>query len=135
MITSRISAPTSASRWRLKRRQMSCASEMVRVRLTASGGLAQGDARVEPAIQDVRQEIEGDHQTGKDEGDGHNDGRVVGENCADQERADAGHPEDLLGDDRAAEYRGELQGHQSHYRDQRVAHDMLDDNDALLQPL
>src|SRR5450759_1722818 len=82
-ITSRISAPTSASRWRLKRRQISCASETVRARLAASGGLAERDARVEPAIQDVRQEVEGNHQAGKDEGDGHDDGRVVGEDRAD----------------------------------------------------
>ena len=105
-ITSRINAPTSASRWRLKRRQMSWASETGFALLASSNGLTEADARVEPAIEDVRQEIEADHQARKDEGDGHDDGRVVREDGADQQRTDAGNAEDLLGDDGAAEDRG-----------------------------
>src|SRR5450759_4949067 len=61
-ITNKISAPTSANRCRLKRRQMSSESETVRARLKASGGLAERDARVEPAIQDIRQQVERNHQ-------------------------------------------------------------------------
>jgi hypothetical protein len=52
----------------------------------------------------------------------------------DQQRADAGHAEDLLGDDGAAEDRGHLQRDQRHHRDQRVAHDVLDDDLALARP-
>ena len=54
---------------------------------------------------------------------------------ADQQRADAGHAEDLLGDDGAAEDRRHLQRDQRHHRDQRVAHDVLQDHDALGEAL
>ena len=46
-----------------------------------------------------------------------------------------GNAEDLLGDDRAAEDRRHLQRDQRHHRDQRVAHDVLDDDDALAEAL
>ena len=53
----------------------------------------------------------------------------------DQQRADAGDAEDLLGDDGAAEHGRHLQRHQRHDRDQRVAHHVLDDHLALADAL
>ena len=64
-------------------------------------------------------------EAGEDEGHRHDDRRVVGQHRADQQRADAGNAEDLLGDDGAAEHDRHLQRDQRHDRDQRVAHDVL----------
>src|SRR5690242_5872605 len=98
-----------ASLWRRKRRQASRPGE-TRTFLAGLAAMAPpvgastvSDAWVEPAIKDIGDKVEKDDETGKDEGDRHHDGRVVGEHGRDQQGADAGHPEDLFGDDGAAE--------------------------------
>src|SRR5581483_11354004 len=71
----------SASRCRRKRRQASRPGEKCRARPCAGAGAAasiEGDARVEPAIEEIGDEVEDDDETGEHEGDGHHDGRVVG---------------------------------------------------------
>ena len=83
-----------------------------------------GDARVEPAIEQVRDQVEEDDEAGEDEGDGHDHGRVVGEHRVDEQRADARDAEDLLGHDGAAEHGRHLQRDERHDRDQRVAGDV-----------
>src|SRR5690349_13476044 len=81
----------SASRWRRKRRHASSHGENGRVRRwVTSGTLPERDARVEPSIEDVRDEVEQDDEAGEHERDRHDDGCVVGKNRADQQRADAG---------------------------------------------
>src|SRR5687768_1940889 len=111
-ITVRITVPRTARWWRRKRRPTSAQGELLRARFAGSGGTspsAVGDAGVEPAIEQVGDEVEEDHEAGEDEGHRHDHGRVVGEDRADEERPDAGHAEDLLGHDGAAEDRGHLQ--------------------------
>src|SRR5258706_1252815 len=111
----RIKAPIKASLCRLKRRHMSCASETDRRGRGTGGGRggearrrsAEGDARVEPAIEEIRQQVEKDDEAGEHERDAHDHRRVVGEDRADQQRADARYAKDLLSDDRAAEDRGD----------------------------
>ena len=75
-------------------------------RTPAAGASAESDTGVEPAIEDIGDEVEEDDEAGEHEGDAHHDRRVVGEDRGDQQRADAGHAEDLLGDDGAAEHAG-----------------------------
>src|SRR5690349_21016618 len=108
-------APLTASTWRRKRRQVSSAGEIERAlrgwtaaTCAAAGASAERDAGVEPAIEDVCDEVEENDETGDHEGDAHHDGRVVGKDRRDQQRADAGYAEDLLGDDGAAEHRRQL---------------------------
>src|SRR5688500_10520280 len=121
-------APVTASTWRRKRRQVSSAGEIERAlrswaaATTVAGASAERDAGVEPAIEDICNEVEEDDETGEHEGDAHHDGRVVGEDRGDQQRADAGYAENLLGDDGATEHRRQLQCHQRDDRDHGVAH-------------
>src|SRR5687767_12600783 len=100
----RITAPATARRWRRKRRHASAQGEWLRLRLTGAGPpLTVRDAGVEPAIKDVGEQVAEDHQDREHERDRHDHRRVVGEDRADEERADARHAEDLFGDDGAAE--------------------------------
>src|SRR6476646_2459673 len=78
------SALTTASLCRRKRRQASSPGEKAALLAglaTASAG-ADGstvrDAGVEPAIQDIGDEVEEDHQAREHEGHRHDDRRVVG---------------------------------------------------------
>src|SRR5687767_8600474 len=89
-ISARITTLASASRWRLNRRHASRPGENGRARTAAMGTLAVGDARVEPAIEQVRHEVEGDDETGEDEGHCHHHRRVVGQDRGDEERSDSG---------------------------------------------
>ena len=57
--------------------------------LGRSEASAVGDAGVEPAIQDIGDKVEKDDEAGEHEGHGHDDGRVIGEDRADEQRADA----------------------------------------------
>src|SRR3546814_8998426 len=76
-------------RWRRNRRQASMPGETCFRLTTAAGGAsAVGDARVEPAIKEVRNQVEDDDQAGEHEGDRHDHGGVVGQNGVDQQRAD-----------------------------------------------
>src|SRR5436190_6947878 len=103
IIITRTMALANARRWRRKRRQASSHGENGRILRGAAATSAEGDARIEPSIEDVRDEVEQDDETGEHEGDGHDHRRVIGEDRADQQRADAGNAEDLFGDDGAAE--------------------------------
>src|SRR4051794_6026544 len=88
--TSRITVLPTASLCRRNRRQASRAGEICGARPSlAAPGLAESNAGVEPAIKHIRDEVEEDHQTREDEGHGHDDRRVVGEDGGDQQRADA----------------------------------------------
>src|SRR5450755_3137742 len=107
--------PSTASLWRRKRRHASAAGETLR-RRGASCALAIADAGVEPAIEQVGDQVEEDDEAREDEGHGHDHRRVVAQDRVDQERADAGHAEDLLGDDGAAEDLRRRQRHQRHHR-------------------
>ena len=89
---------TIAMRWRQKRRHASRHSETGRTRRTA-GMSAVADARVEPAIDQIGEEVEQDHEASEDKRHGHDHRGVVAQDCVDQQRADAGNTEDLLGDD------------------------------------
>src|SRR6267143_2926761 len=136
IISARTTALATARRCRRNRRHVSWASETCLARLTLpSPASTVGDARVEPAIEDVCNQVEQDDQTGEHERHRHDHRRVVGQDGADQQRSDAGDAKDLFGDDGAAENRRYLQRDEGHNRDQRVADDMLDDDDALGEPL
>src|SRR5436190_157673 len=113
MMPSTIS-PATASLWRRKRRHASAHGE-VSLRRGAMA-LAVADAGVEPAIEQVGNQVEDDDEAGKDEGHGHHHRRVVAQDRVDQQRADARYAKDLLGDDRAAEH---LRHRQRDERDDR----------------
>src|SRR6185295_16700128 len=129
--------PAIASLWRRNRRQASAHGELLRARSTGGSAMpsAVGDAGVEPAIEDVGEQVEEDYQAGKHERHRHDYRRVVGEDRGDEQRADARHAEDLLGDDGAAENRRQLQPDQRDHRDHGVPHHVLHDHHALGEPL
>src|SRR5437868_14601648 len=103
-INARMTALATASLCRRKRRQTSPAGDPRSTRTMPSAiGLAVGDARVEPAIEDVGKEIEQDDQAGKHKRRRHDHRRIIGEDRADQQRSDAGDAKDLLSDDGAPE--------------------------------
>src|SRR3954454_4666757 len=104
IITSSTTSPSTASLWRLKRRHASSHGETLRrgCVAVATTGSAVADAGVEPAIEDVRDEVEGDHEARGDEGHRHHHRRVVALDRVDQQRPDARDAEDLLGDHGAA---------------------------------
>src|SRR5215471_15964519 len=127
---------TAARRCRRKRRRASRPGEKRRsLRTGARATSTVGDAWVKPAIDDIGQEVEENDETGEHEGHRHDNRRVVGKDRTDQQRADTGNAENLLGDDGPAEHRWHLQRHQRHDGNERVAHDMLDDDLALADPL
>src|SRR5688572_11732627 len=79
--SSRTTPLATASRCRRKRRHASCHGDVgrfLRGWATADAGAsAVRDAGVEPAIDDISQEVEEDDETGDHEGHGHHDRRVV----------------------------------------------------------
>src|SRR3954447_26451025 len=104
MIANKIARLATARRWRRNRLQASRRGEKRRSRLcTVALTSAVGDTWVEPAIEDIGDQVEEDDETGEHERHRHDEGRVVCEDRADQERADAGNAKDLLGDDGATE--------------------------------
>src|SRR5258705_1463456 len=139
----RTTEPKRARRWRRNRRQASAVSDEDFRRAAVGGapakapaaGLPVRDARIEAAIEDIRDEVEEDHQPREHEGDGHDHRGVVGEDGADEERADAGYAEDLLGDEGAGEDGGNLQRHQGDHRDEGIAHRLPGDGHALGESL
>src|ERR1019366_3963918 len=115
-------SPATASLCRRKRRHASAAGETFRRRGDAP---SIADARVEPAIEQVGDQVEENDEAGKDEGHPHDHGRVVAQDRVDEQRADAGHAKDLLGDDRAAEDLRHGERHQRHHRDECIANHVL----------
>src|SRR6516225_5223494 len=99
-IAAKMTVLAAASRCRRNRRQVSLPRETRSAPSMGSArALAVGDARVEPAIKNVGDQIEQDDQASEHERDRHNNRRVVGQDRADQQRSDAGNAKDLLGDD------------------------------------
>src|SRR4029078_6078241 len=96
-ISASTTAPATASRWRLKRRQASAHGELLLARGAPGRRTpsAVGDAGVEPAIKEVSEQVEEDHEAGQHEGHRHDDRRGGGEDRADQQRTDSRHAENL----------------------------------------
>src|SRR5262245_50467304 len=118
----RVTALATASRCRRNRRHVSLPDEACSPGPTRSGAtLAVGDARVEPAIKEVGEQVEQDDQASEYKCYRHDHRRVVGEDRADQQRADPRNAKDLLGDDGAAEQSRHLQRDQGYDRNQSIA--------------
>src|SRR5262249_30610887 len=99
----RMTPPATARRCRLNRRQASSPGEKRRPLVRAPAPTSvEGNARIEPAIEDVGDEVEEHDETREHEGNGHDHRCIVGEDRADEERADAGDTKDLFGDDGAS---------------------------------
>src|SRR5262252_734478 len=96
-IAIRMTALAIARRCRLNRRQASSPGENRRPRARAPVSTSvEGNARIEPAIEDVGDEVEEHHEAGEDERHSHHDRSIVGEDGADEQRADPGNAKDLL---------------------------------------
>src|SRR5262249_45027923 len=117
IISNRMTAPASAKRWRRNRRQASNASDVERGRragaLVAS---SEGDAGVEPSIEDISDQVEQHHKAGKYERHRHPHRGGGGQDRAGPPPTGAGKSEDLLGHDGTAEHGRQLQGDQGHHR-------------------
>src|SRR5215469_503111 len=95
-IRAKITMLTTAGRCRRNRRQVSVPGETRLARPPPScPALAVGNARVEPAIEQVGDQIEQDDEAGKDERHRHDHRRVVRQYRTDQQRTDARDAEDL----------------------------------------
>src|SRR6185295_7147343 len=77
--------PATASLCRRKRRHASAQGETWRAGFAATAALAVADARVEPGIEEVGDQVEEDHEAGEDEGHAHDDRRVVAQDGVDQQ--------------------------------------------------
>src|SRR6476646_5274638 len=87
----RTTRPRTASLCRRKRRHASAQGETLRRGSAAvATTLAIADAGVEPAIKEVGDQVEQNHQAREDERHGHDHRRVVAQDRVDEERADAG---------------------------------------------
>src|SRR5689334_4237693 len=91
-MNARMTLLATASLCRRKRRQISPPGDARSPRAIPSATeLAEGDARVEPAIEDVGKQVEENHQAGEHKRHRHNNRRVIGEDRADQQRPDTGY--------------------------------------------
>src|SRR5688572_30564100 len=133
-ITARIIAPRKASLWRRKRRHASLPHRACgRTGAPPARLLAVSDAGVEPAIDDVGEESEENHEGRQNERYRHDHRRIDRKDRADERRSDARHAEDLLGHDGSAEDSRHLQRHQRDDGNESVAQRVLDDHYALAQ--
>src|SRR5438552_5063707 len=106
IIKTRMARLATASRCRRKRRHASPTSVTWRKRPKPTiAASAVRDAGVEPAIEDIGEQVEQDHEAGEDERHRHDNRRVVGQDRTDQERPDTRDPKNLLSDNGAAEHR------------------------------
>src|SRR5919204_6709011 len=139
----------SASRWRMNRRRAyahwlraSTSSPYVYVSSVGSPGIAGStdtsapggatrvvsgrprsvipDPRVEDAVEDVCDQVEGDHHRGDDHQPRHDRIGVARLQCIDEVEAHSVEREDRLCDDRAGEQGAEVDRDHRHERDQRV---------------
>src|ERR1700712_4917899 len=78
-------ATSAASTPRLKT-AMRCRRKLRQASPQGDTGLSVRDAGIEEAIEQVGDQVEDDHQHGKDEGDAHDDRRVVAQDRIDQQR-------------------------------------------------
>src|SRR5438105_414886 len=85
IIASRMNVLANAILWRRNRRHASSHGENCRAGRCGVITSAEGDTRVEPSIEDVRDEVEQDDEAGEHESHRHDHWGVVGENCADQQ--------------------------------------------------
>src|SRR3979490_2179420 len=88
--SARITTLATAMRWRRNFRHASAPGETRRERHSSGIAIsAVGDAWVNPAIDNISQEVEDDDETGEHECYRHDDRRIVGEDRRNQQRADA----------------------------------------------
>src|SRR5262245_53594082 len=81
----RMTPLATARRCRLNRRQASSPGEKRRpLARTPAPSSVEGNARIEPAIEDVGDEVEEHHEAREDERHRHHDGCIVGEDRADE---------------------------------------------------
>src|SRR5256885_15936031 len=71
IIASRMNVLANAILWRRKRRHASSHGEKCRAGRCSATTSAEGDARVEPSIKDIRDEVGQDDEAGEHEGDRH----------------------------------------------------------------
>src|SRR5215510_11698754 len=90
IIATRTTALAKARRWRRNLRHASKPGETGRERLRPAGAAStEGDAGVEPSIQDIGDQIENDDEAGKDKSHCHDHRGIIGQDRTDQQRADA----------------------------------------------
>src|ERR1017187_5796763 len=93
-ITASTTRAATASLRRRKRRHGSAHGGTLRRRTGAAAALAVADGGVEPAIEEVGDQVEEDDQAREDKGHGHDHRRVVAQDRVDEQRPDARHAED-----------------------------------------
>src|SRR5438094_8208059 len=136
----------SASLWRRNCLQKSSFCDRATADRTAKPGAARGsrsvvadllirDARIEPAVGDVRDEIKEDDEERPHHQDAHQERIVPREHRLYEEASDPRPGEDRLGDDRAGKEAREAERHDRHDGYERVLHGMPRQDDPLAAAL
>ena len=93
------------------------------------------DPRIEEAVGDVRDQVERDDEDCRDKEVGHHLVEIELGECLDEPVADAVEREDRLGDDGAAQLRGERERRDRRQRDQSVPDDVPADEPPFVVPV
>src|SRR5438046_8861232 len=88
------------------------------------------EPRIDQHVGDISEQVEKDVGRGGDQGDPLNYGVVAIEHAVDDQLAEAGDREDLLGQDRAGEQRAALERAERNTSGQRIANGALGDDDG-----
>src|SRR5512138_2323318 len=95
---------------------------------------ADANPRIEKRVGDVYQQVDQHVRAGREEYDPLDERIVAREHRLDDEPAEAGHDEDLFGDNRAAHERAHLQPEDRDDRDEAVADGVAEHDDAAGEP-
>src|SRR2546430_8002531 len=89
------------------------------------------EPRIDQHVGDISEQVEEDVGRGGDQGDPLNYGVVAVEHAVDDQLAEAGDREDLLGQDRAGEQRAELERAERNNKGPRISHGVFEDDDGV----
>src|SRR5712692_3676926 len=101
--------------------QSACSGSTVAVVSGVTGRALDADTGIEKRVGHVHQEVDQHVGAGREEHDPLHEGIVPREHRLDDQSAEPGHDEDLLGDDGAAHERAHLQPEDGDHRDEAVA--------------
>src|SRR6185437_4558605 len=123
------------SRRQARRAGLSTAMRSVSGKACAVSAISGPQPRIDQMVGNVGEQIENDEHGRRHQHDALNDGVIAVENRIDDELAEAGDGEDLLGEHRARQQRAEFERAERNHWRQGVAQRMLDDDAPLEQAL
>src|SRR5437773_8809081 len=134
MAASNTAAPNGASRARAARRSASQRRSRTAGSRATSARSAKPDSGIDPAIQQVDEEVADDEADRDQQNYALHERIVARKDRVDHEAPDAGQREDVFRDHRAADQRAELEAHDGDDGDERILQHVAVDDRALGQP-